>query len=83
MEEVAQNRKTFRKVVCRTCKQEARIQFLTTQIHFDKQFRFYERKYRRDLALNIETLNTVNPSAFWKELQKLDRDEMLIFRWSM
>lgn len=63
--------KHFRKVVCRTDKQEARIQFLATQRHFDKRLRFYERKYRRDLALNIEALNTENPSVFWKELQKL------------
>lgn len=25
---------------------------------------FYERKYRRDLALNTETLNTETPSAY-------------------
>lgn len=55
--------KHFRKVVRRTGRQEARIQVLATQRHFDKQPIFYERKYRRDLALNIETLNTENPSA--------------------
>lgn len=62
------NEKHFRKVVGRTGRQEARIQFLATQRHFDKQLRFYHIKYRRDLTLNIETLNTENPSAFWKEL---------------
>lgn len=65
------NEKHFRKVVGRTGRQKARIQFLATQRHFDKQLRFYHIKYRRDLTLNIETLNTENPSAFWKELQKL------------
>ena len=48
-----------------------RHEFLTKRKLFDKLLRSTERKYNRQKALEIEQINTTNPSEFWKQISAL------------
>ena len=45
--------------------------FLEKQKCFDKLLRQYERKYNRQKAIEIEDVNTSNPTEFWKHINSL------------
>ena len=48
-----------------------RKEFLLKRKIFDKLLRNTERKYYRDKALEIEAINTSNPTEFWKYVNSL------------
>ena len=37
----------------------------------DKRIRFYERKHKKQLALNIESVCSHDPKQFWDQIKKL------------
>ena len=45
--------------------------FKVAQGEFDKKFRFYKRKYHRDIMHEIEQLNTSNPKEFWSKIKSI------------
>lgn len=62
--------KLFLKAKIKKIKQILKYEFLSAQKFFDRRLRFFERKYRKDLALNIEHVSTTDPRKFWEELKK-------------
>ena len=48
-----------------------RTDYLSKRKIFDKLLRNTERKYNRDKALEIESINTSNPTEFWKYVNSL------------
>ena len=48
-----------------------RKEFISKRKIFDKLLRNTERKYYRDKALEIEAINTSNPTEFWKYVNSL------------
>ena len=48
-----------------------RKQFLDAQHEFDRAYRREKRKFLQNKCVEIEKLNTSDPRAFWREIQKL------------
>ncbi|CAG2186182.1 unnamed protein product [Mytilus edulis] len=63
--------KAFLKTNGHGARRKARTEFSTSQKTFDNRLRFLERKYKSNLALDIEKVSTDNPRKFWDELNKL------------
>ena len=55
----------------RSARNQNKSNYLTAQRQFDKMLRDKERKYKRSLMLNIESVNTENPKQFWDFITKL------------
>jgi len=52
-------------------KQMLRKNFLESQHQFDKYLRYTERTYFKNLAENLENINTTNPKEFWDHINRL------------
>ena len=63
--------KLFLKTNNKNRRQFYRADFLSAQKTFDERLRYFERKYRTELPINIEKTRTSNPRKFWEELKKL------------
>ena len=55
----------------RSIKNHLRNCFKTARNNFDKQLRSAERKYKRSLSLDVESVCTENSKAFWDHLKRL------------
>ena len=55
----------------RYTKNRLRLAFKTTRNTFDKQLRSAERTYKRSLSINVESVCTQNPKAFWAYIKHL------------
>lgn len=55
----------------RYTKNRLRIAFKTIRNVFDKQLRLSERTYKRSLSINVESVCTQNPKAFWDHIKHL------------
>ena len=55
----------------RRIKENSRVEYNNTLYNFDRLLRTPKRKYERGQLLEIEQLNTKNPSEFWKKINKL------------
>ena len=70
--EMATLEKSFRKGVPGTLQsRRLREDFIHKRKLFDKLLRSTERKYNRQQALEIEQINTRNPTEFWKHISSL------------
>ena len=68
---MAEAEKMCRKKQSPALRNSLRNDFLQKQKQFDKLLRKTERKYNRLKALEIEKINTSNPSEFWKQINSL------------
>ena len=68
---MAESEKAFRRCQAATLKKTLREVFLHKQSQFDKLLRKTERNYNRQLADEIESLNTDNPREFWQHIKQL------------
>ncbi len=46
-------------------------EFKKCQVNFDRKFRFFERRFKRGQAIQLERLQTGNPQQFWREINNL------------
>ena len=64
--------KTFRSFIgSRNAWNRLRAQFCDAQRKFDKSLRKKEREYNKESVIHIETMNTNNPTEFWKSIKNL------------
>ena len=68
---MANAEKLLRKNQSTSLKNSLRSDFLGKQRQFDKLLRQTERKYNRNKAIEIEEINTSNPTEFWKQINSL------------
>ena len=61
----------FRKNRDSSLRNNLRSDFLGKQKDFDKLLRQTERIYNRQKAMEIETINTSNPTEFWRQINSL------------
>ena len=52
-------------------RQDARSNFIDKQHMFDKQYRYYKRKYESEKQTMIEQFRTTDPKQFWKALKNI------------
>lgn len=73
MEAYARNGKKF--IKCdpkeRRLKRIQKQLYKESQNSLDKRIRFYERKHKLDLALNIDSVRDSDPKQFWDQIKKL------------
>ena len=50
---------------------KAKSVFVNDTFHFDKLLKYYKRLYDRGCLLNIEHLQTANPTEFWNHVSRL------------
>lgn len=55
----------------RQIREQLRQEYKTSLWNFDKLLRTQKRRYERGQLLEIEEINTKNPSEFWKRINKL------------
>ena len=55
----------------RYTKNRLKLAFKTNRNTFDKQLRSAERTYKRSLSINVESVCTQNPKAFWDHIKHL------------
>ena len=55
----------------KSLKSTLRQRYKESQNTLDKRIRFYERKHKKQLALNIESVCSHDPKQFWDQIKKL------------
>ena len=53
-------------------KNNFRLLFKTSQKHFDKKFRYFQRKFKKDEYMELENSAKSRPADMWKKLNQLN-----------
>ena len=56
----------------KTVKNNLRVEFKSCQKMFDKKYRFYKRKHKKDQLETLECNARTNPMEMWTSLKKLN-----------